>query len=281
MALPAPERRFGLAGAALPGAELAADIAVARDAGFHALELPAEKLATQLAQGRTLTDVRATLAQAGLEPLCLYGADDPTLVIGADGDHALLERTRALCSSAAGIGCSLVAAHPGMDATAVTAALRAMGAVAHDSGARIGLELVGRCGSAVRTVAGARDIVARVGDRAVGLILDAYQFHAGGSTWAMLDGLDPASLCLVRLADAPAVPLDQLTEADRLLPGDGVIALSTLVRRLDELGYGGPYSIRVSRPAYRGWEPPALARAARESLAALFAELDEQQGRLD
>jgi len=280
--LPARGRRFGLAGAALPSATLGADMAVARDAGFHALELPAEKLALQLAQGRTLADVRATLAEAGLEPLCLYGAAEPTLVIGADFDgDALLERTRALCASAVGIGCPLVAAHLGVDATAVTGALQAMGAVARDYGARIGLELAGHCGSSVRTVAAARDIVAGAGDGAVGLIIDAFQLHAGASTWAMLEGLDPTSLCLVRLADAPAVPLDHLTEADRLLPGDGAIALLTLVRLLDGLGYGGPYSVRVSRSAYRGWGAPALARAARESLAALFAELDEQQGRLD
>jgi len=156
-----------------------------------------------------------------------------------------------------------------------------VGAVAREHGVRIGLELVGRCDAPTRTLAAARALLDRVAHPGVGLILDAFHFHAGGSTWAMLEALDPQALGLVRLADASALPPRRLREGDRLLPGDGVMPLLTFVRLLERAGYDGSYSIKVSWPAYRGWRPATLARAARESLGALFAQLDEVEGRLD
>jgi len=101
-------------------------------------------------------------------------------------------------------------------------------------------------------------------------VLDAFHFHAGGSTWGMLEGLDPERLFIVHLNDAEDRPLSQLTDAHRLLPGDGVIPLRDLVRRLETRGFEGPYSIELFRPEYYDWDPVELAKEALRRMQALF-----------
>ncbi len=259
-------RRLALASVACDAAEVRDDFAVAHTAGFDAVEIADAKLQRYLTRGGTVTAFRAALTRTGLAPVSLlFGPDELRLEaavpLGAEG---VIDRCRAACAQERAVE-----------------TLHAMGAVAREHGVRIGLELVGLCNAPIRTLAAARALLDRVAHPAVGLILDAFHFHAGGSTWAMLEKLDPGALGLVRLADAPALPPGRLSEADRLLPGDGVMPLLTLVRLLERAGYAGSYSIKVSWPAYRGWRPAALARAAWESLGALFAELDEVEGRLD
>ncbi len=285
-------RRLALASVACDAAEVRDDFAVAHTAGFDAVEIADAKLQRYLTRGGTVTAFRAALTRTGLAPVSLlFGPDELRLEaavpLGAEG---VIDRCRAACARAAAIGCPTVSAVPAPRADCpdddalqerAVETLHAMGAVAREHGVRIGLELVGLCNAPIRTLAAARALLDRVAHPAVGLILDAFHFHAGGSTWAMLEKLDPGALGLVRLADAPALPPGRLSEADRLLPGDGVMPLLTLVRLLERAGYAGSYSIKVSWPAYRGWRPAALARAAWESLGALFAELDEVEGRLD
>jgi hypothetical protein len=105
----------------------------------------------------------------------------------------------------------------------------------------------------------------------------------------MLDGLDAGSIALVRLVDADARSPETLTDADRLLPGDGVIPLRELVRRVEALDDDVQYSVKLCVPAddprdtrgYGQWSVSRLATVARESAEALCAEVDEQDGRLD
>ena len=140
-------------------------------------------------------------------------------------------------------------------------------------GVRVGFEFLGFPDCTVNTLAAARRIVDAVGDPSVGIVIDAFHFYAGGSTWSMLDGLKPEQLFIVHLDDAEDRPRTALLDAHRLLPGDGVIPLRDLVRRIEDLGYDGPWSIELFRPEYYAWDPVALARVSREKMAALFEKM--------
>jgi 2-keto-myo-inositol isomerase len=153
-----------------------------------------------------------------------------------------------------------------------------MAAIARDHGVRIGFEFLGFRDCSVNTLRAARAIVEEVADPAVGLVIDAFHYYVGGSTWEMLDGLDHRALFIVHLDDAEDRPREHLTDAHRLLPGEGVIPLRPLLRRLEALGYDGVYSVELFRPEYWTWEPLHLARVARERLDALFAAADAPRG---
>ncbi len=278
-------RRFGFNGASTGPADLLTDVRVAHEANYDALEIRDTKLRAYLEAEGSLPTLRERLIQAGLEAISLNTIEDSTLRTEI-GQKIVLEKCRILCDVAAALACPFVVAVPSplrrTDAAQVPAktveALRAAAAVAKPYGVRIGFEFLGFADCSVNTLGAAREIVEAVNDPAVGLVIDAFHFYVGGSTWEMLDQVDPARLFLVHLDDAENVPREQLTDAHRLLPGDGVIPLRDLVHRLHALGYNGVYSVELFRPDYWKWDPAHLARVALYKMEALFVGLDAGGG---
>ncbi|MDQ7820246.1 MAG: sugar phosphate isomerase/epimerase family protein [Armatimonadota bacterium] len=272
--------RFGLNGATTGPADLLTDVRAAREAGYQALEIRDTKLQAYLDGGGTLYALRQQIADAGLEVASLNALEKSTLAAGA-AREAVLRRCRILCEWAAALDCPYVVAVPSPRADApdpdqiealTVDALRALAQVAERYGVRVGFEFLGFADCSVNTLAAARRIVDAVAHPAVGLVLDAFHFYVGGSTWEMLEGLSADRLYVVHLDDAEPGPRQALTDAHRLLPGDGVIPLRELVRRLEALGYRGVYSVELFRPEYYRWDPVELARAARAKMEALFGD---------
>ena len=276
-------RRYGLNGATTGDADLRTDIRAAREAGYEVLEIRDTKLRHYLAAGGTLAGLRQELKDAGLEPYTLNALEHATHPTGP-ALHELLDRVKTFCEWAAALRCPYIVAVPSFahevadpDPRRVEAvaaeALHAIAEVAHPHRVRVGLEFLGFPDCTVNTLVAARRIVDAVGDPSVGIVIDAFHFYAGGSTWAMLDGLRAEQLFIVHLDDAEDRPRTALLDAHRLLPGDGVIPLRDLVRRIEDLGYEGPWSIELFRPEYYAWDPVALARVSREKMAALFEKM--------
>jgi 2-keto-myo-inositol isomerase len=271
-------RRYGLNGATTGDADLRTDIRAAREAAYQVLEIRDTKLRDYLAAGGTLAGLRQELKDAGLEPYTLNALEHATHPTGP-ALHALLDRVKTFCEWAAALECPYIVAVPSfahevtdrgrMQRTAVEA-LQRIAEAARPYRVRVGFEFLGFPDCTVNTLVAARRIVDAVGDPNVGLVIDAFHFYAGGSTWAMLDGLPPEQLFIVHLDDAEDRPRETLQDAHRLLPGDGVIPLRDMVRRIEDLGYDGPWSIELFRPEYYAWDPVKLARVSREKMEALF-----------
>lgn len=271
--------RLALNGATTGPADLLTDLRAAQEAGYQGIEIRDAKLQQYLDGGGSLYALRKQLTDAGLEAISLNSLERSTLAAGtAKAD--VLRRCRTLCEWAAGIDCPYVIAvpsfrreaPPGTDIRAATvAALQEMAEIAYRYSVRIGFEFLGFADCSVNTLEQSRDIVETLNHPSVGLVLDAFHFFVGGSTWGMLDGLNPERLFVVHLDDAEDVPPSRLTDAHRVLPGDGVIPLRDLVWRLESLGYDGPYSIELFRPEYYEWDPAQLAKVARERMERLFS----------
>jgi 2-keto-myo-inositol isomerase len=272
-------RRFGLNGATTGPADLRTDIRAAREAGYEVLEVRDTKLRAYLEGGGTLERLRRELDDAGLQVYTLNALEHATHPTGL-ALGALLDRVKVFGEWAAALGCPFLVAVPSFREEAgeparvepvAVEALRAITAAARPFGVKVGFEFLGFPDCTVTTLAAARRIVDAAADPDLGLVIDAFHFYAGGSTWGMLEGLDPRRLAIVHLDDAEDRPRRELRDEHRLLPGDGVIPLRELVRRLEELGYDGPWSLELFRPEYYAWDPVALARVGRERMAALFA----------
>ena len=93
----------------------------------------------------------------------------------------------------------------------------------------------------------------------VDLVLDSCHWHASGA--GPLDQFPVDRLAMVHLNDAPAKPPREIEDADRLLPGRGVIRLAALVESLRAAGYDGPWSLETFNPEY--WAAPPEDIAAR------------------
>ncbi len=266
-------------------ADVATDIRAAAEAGYEFVELRDLKIERHLASGGTLDALRAQLRETGVGALSINALENATLREG-QAFEPVLARCRTLCEWAQVLDCPYVIAVPsflpegggvggGPGEVEVrrrtAAALRAMIGAANRFGVRVGFEFLGFPTCSVNTLRAARGIIEDVGDPRVGLVIDAFHFYIGGSQPEDLDGLDASRVFIVHLDDAPAGEPAGLTDAHRVLPGDGVIPLRALIRRLQAAGYRGAYSLELFRPEYWAWDPVELARRGLDSMRRVVA----------
>lgn len=264
--------RFGLNGATTGLTPLLRDLEAARRAGYDDLEIRDAKLEAYL-RIESLADLRARMADLGVRPLSLNAIEDATL-----GDPMpALHRARTLFGWAQSLGAPYVVAVPSpapsgaspSDVAERTATrLASLADVAAGYGVAVGFEFLGFPWCSVRTVSAARQIVGEAGRANLGLVLDAFHFHVGGSTIGDVAGLQ--DLRIVHLDDAEPGPPDSLADAQRLLPGEGAIPLRDLVRAIRKTGYDGSYSLELFRPEYYRWDPDELARRGLAAMKSLF-----------
>jgi len=102
----------------------------------------------------------------------------------------------------------------------------------------------------------------------VDLVLDSCHWHASGE--GSLDSFPIERLAMVHLNDAPAKPPREIEDADRVLPGRGVIRLAALIGALTRAGYRGPWSLETFNPEY--WARPAeeIAAEGRSAVARIL-----------
>jgi 4-hydroxyphenylpyruvate dioxygenase len=121
--------------------------------------------------------------------------------------------------------------------------------------------------------------VALVGEVAaanVGLCLDLFHFHTGASKEADLALLTADNLFHVQLCDLAGPPRELAVDADRILPGDGEIALSPLVDRLREIEYDGCVSVELMNPQIWQIPPQQFADVALTALRTVLGLVDTE-----
>ena len=112
----------------------------------------------------------------------------------------------------------------------------------------IALMPLGMAWASLRTVGQAVDVIEAVGRRSLGLAVDTFHFHAGGSTLDQLRRCRPRALALLRLADAPPGEREALRETQRLPPGEGVAPIAAIVATARVLGADVPAAVHVALP---------------------------------
>ncbi|WP_448624253.1 sugar phosphate isomerase/epimerase family protein [Geodermatophilus sp. URMC 64] len=132
--------------------------------------------------------------------------------------------------------------------------------------------------SALRTPADALALLEAAGADDAGVLVDALHLARGGGTPADLDLLGPARLPYLQFCDAAsAAPADtdpaglrravQEAVGQRLPPGEGVLPLADLLRRVDP---SAPVSVEAPNPAARS-DPAGWVRRLAEATRALLA----------
>jgi 2-keto-myo-inositol isomerase len=158
----------------------------------------------------------------------------------------------------------------GLDLAAATRGIREGLAVARDraarDGVRIAFEFLGFADCPISSPAAAGAAIDGISD--VDLVLDSCHWHASGG--GSLDAFPVERLAMIHLNDAPSKPPREIEDADRVLPGEGVIRLRELVAAVRDRGYSGPWSLETFNPAYWEEDPSAVARRGWGALDALL-----------
>jgi 2-keto-myo-inositol isomerase len=234
-------------------------LAIARETGYAGIEARAERLLADSAE------VRATAAIA--QPREVLTLNGVALTVRPDGrmDRALLEADLAvrlaICRELSSpYLLSIPPRAPGLATRRAIPGTRDALELARDRadklGVRIAFEFLGFGDCPINTPAIASETVD--GIDGVDLVLDSCHWHASGST--PLDDYPVKRIALVHLNDAPDKPPRQIEDADRLLPGEGVIKLAELKANLTSRGFEGPWSLETFNPAYWRDDPEAVAR---------------------
>jgi sugar phosphate isomerase/epimerase len=146
------------------------------------------------------------------------------------------------------------------------------------TGVRLGVEFLGvktlyteRPYLFVGSLAEANELFDAVGARQVGLTLDSYHWHAAGDTLDTIRQTPGERIVLLHLNDARDAPRHTLLDADRLVPGEGVIPLTDWLRAVAAVGFDGFAGMEVLGPRLAGLSPAQKAALGVDSLRPLLA----------
>jgi 2-keto-myo-inositol isomerase len=242
---------------------------IARETGYAGIEARTERLLEDAAE------VRATAVF--VRPKDVFTLNGVALTVQADGrmDRRLIEddlRPRLqICQD---LGAPYLLAipprAPGLETRRAIPGTRDALELARDRadrmGIRIAFEFLGFGDCPINTPAIATATVD--GIEGIDLVLDSCHWHASGAQ--PLDGYPIDRLALVHLNDAPAKPPREIEDADRMLPGEGVIKLKALINDLRAGKYTGPWSLETFNPTYWTEDAAAVARRGFDKVTGLF-----------
>lgn len=254
--------------ATLP-ASFAADVANAAAAGFTAIEVWLTKLEQHLREA-TAADTARLIADAGLTVAA--ASYQGGLLAEAGERHAAhlehFKRRLDLCQRF-GIPTLVIAEFPqSLDGRILGGALKSLAEAARWAagfGVNLALEFRGNepfCNCLDTAIS----LIDQLGEPNLGICLDAFHYYKGPSKPEDLERLTAANLRHVQLCDAAGVPRERMTDADRILPGDGDFRLEPILQRLHTIGYPGAVSLELMNPVLWQVDPAQLLAAGKQAL---------------
>jgi 2-keto-myo-inositol isomerase len=245
-------------------------IDIAREAGYAGVEVRTERLLG--------APVELAAAAARVRPGEVWSLNGVRLGLRGDGDldretiDADLEPRLEICRALGAAYLLVVPPRaPGVTSRAAIGPMRDGLSRARDrasaAGVRVAFEFLGFADCPIGSPDLAAEVVAGV--PGADLVLDSCHWHASGSR--SLDAFPVELIAMVHLNDAPDKAPRLIEDADRLLPGKGVIRLPQLIAGLRARGYQGPWSLETFNPAYWEADPLTLAREGKAALDALLA----------
>lgn len=101
-------------------------------------------------------------------------------------------------------------------------------------------------------------------------LFDCYHFWSGNNKLEDLDQIRPGEIGHVHFQDVPDMPRELLDNTTRIIPGDGVSPLTTILRKLSDKGYAGPLSVELFLPKFQQGDPYEVAQEIRRKAEAVM-----------
>jgi 4-hydroxyphenylpyruvate dioxygenase len=101
-------------------------------------------------------------------------------------------------------------------------------------------------------------------------LLDFYHFWSGNNKLEDLDAIRPREIGHVHFQDVPDVPRELLDNTTRIIPGDGIAPVTTILRKLADKGYAGSLSVELFLPKFQMGDPFEVAREIRQKSEAVM-----------
>ena len=262
--------KIALNGATTMHADLVTDIKAASAAGYDLLEIWSAKLYKFL-ETSTAADLKGLLIEHDLEPYSINSIEHITF--RTPEDYAGIKAECETLSKVAGeIGCPYIVVVPGKlpdgatKGNVVEESVRVLNELADISephGVSLAFEFLGQTDCSVQTLDLCNEIVEAADRPSVGNVIDTFHFYAGNSTLGAIDSMKPEKLFIFHINDAEPRPREQLTDANRLYPGTGILPIKEIKEHFDKIGYDRMVSVEIFRPEYWAQDPYEVARKAK------------------
>jgi 2-keto-myo-inositol isomerase len=265
--------KIGLNGASTMRADLPTDIRAASQAGYDLVEIWAKKMEAYLSD-HNLDELRMLLEKAGIKPLAINSVEFITFNSAWEKTNTMNLITR-YAEMADRLDCPYVVVVPSprpKGATDKEVSDESAGVLTEisdrfkDYRVKFAFEFLGFRWCSVSTLGEDAQIVKAVNRKNVGMVLDTFHFYAGGSSIDTIRNVDKEKLFIFHINDAEKLPREELQDAHRVYPGEGVIPLKEIVSGLKGIGYDGPVSLEMFRPEYWARPPEEVARRGMQSI---------------
>ena len=239
------------------GLDVPQSIEVTARAGYQGIELWVSEIEDYLQGGGTLADLRRLLDRHGLEA--------PNLIAFFHWAHpdeaargAALDDAQRVLQMARDLGCPFVAAPPAgiadrddISLVHIAGCYKDLLKLGRQTGTRPLLEFWGHS-MVLRSLDDAVEVIELVDDPDAALLADVFHMAKGGSHLELLRELDRDRLGLVHINDYPdSLDVAQLTDQERVFPGDGVAPFDLIMGAIREIGYTGMLSLELFNEVYQ------------------------------
>lgn len=255
------------------GYPLEEDIRYCGHFGFEGIEIDTDKLDAYL-ESNSVDQLKRLLdgwglACAALMAFPFYPFGDRT---------AALDKVRKYTPICKALGAPTLLcyiAEAGPEGMAPAEAVEVAGAVAREyayvaDGLQIALEAIGGA-KFMRRPEDALAIAEAADHPMAGYMIDTFHGYKAGLMPADIAGLRAERLFIVHINDCEDLPREQLTDANRLYTGLGIIPLNEYIWSLKGLGYDGFLSVEIFREEYWQDSHENIIRNALEHLKATMA----------
>lgn len=264
---------LGLNTSTIRPAGLMDKIRIAGEAGYSAIELWNDDLTAHEEEGGSLTEVRSALDDQGLSVptvIALHGWLNTT---GAEHQQALEEAKRRMAQAAA-VGATYIISSPPREEADLQLGgenYRELLELGRDFGVKPAMEFLGFV-DGVNKVKHAWEVM-RVADHPDStIVLDPFHLYRGGGEIDDMRGIPADKIAVFHFNDAPAHPAREAqTDADRVYPGDGILALKQMLSILENAGYNGVISLELFNPTYWERDPGEVARVGLAKMKSVIA----------
>jgi len=250
------------------------EIEIAAKAGYRGIEPWVRSIQRYVEEGGSLADLKKRLDDLGVTVEGAIGF--PRWSVDDDAQRAEgVEQLKQGMELVAQLGGTRIAAPPagsnraaGMDLLKIAERYRTILELGERTGVVPQLEIWGASLTLSR-VGEAALVAVEAGHPDACLLLDAYHIYRGGSSFTGLGLLNGAAMHVFHVNDYPGdPPREELTDAHRVFPGDGVAPLPFIFRTLYAIGFRGMLSLELFNRDYWQQDPLVVARTGLEKTRA-------------
>jgi len=257
---------------------------IAAKAGYSGIGLRFDLIMDYLNSGHTLEEVRNLLSQNKLVPTEMgfltgwqFHNGVPLAGVrerGGATDADLIEKTKIMFKICKELNCRFVTAFAAIEETGTleeaVSDFRKICDMASEYELNLMLEFTASAAQ-INNIEIAWEIIKKCEKTNCGLLLDTFLLFLGDSRLDYLSNVPVEKIFAVHISDAKPMPLKKLNIVnDRLVPGDGVIPLSNMLKIIKNRGYDGYITVEIFNDQYLSLDPLDIARTAAERTRGLW-----------